>query len=63
MIIDKEGKLSFRRTFFVLICLALILFGVVLFRNNFPALRQQFSDTLFIAMVVWMGINVFWKRK
>jgi glycerol uptake facilitator-like aquaporin len=59
----QEHKLSFKNQFFVLVCLALLLFGIVLFNNKFPALRQQLSDTLFIAMLVVMCINVFWKKK
>lgn len=61
--LKQEHKLSFRNQFFVLVCLALGLFGVVIFRIKFPALRQELSDTLFIAMLAMMCINVFWKRR
>ncbi len=61
--LKQESKLSFKNKGFVVACLAILLFGVVIFRIKFPALRGELSDTLFIAMLLAMFISAFQKKK
>lgn len=59
----QEGKHSLKNKGYVLACLAIGLLGVALFRIQFPALRNELNDTLFIATLLVTSIAVFRKRK
>lgn len=59
----QEDKLSFKNKVYVLICLAIGLLGVALLRSKFPALRNELSDFLFIAVLMVGLVYVFQRKK
>ena len=61
--IKQEHKISFKNKYYVLTCLAVALLGVAIFRNKFPALRSELTDTLFIATLLVTSISVFRGRE
>ena len=61
--LKQVGKLSFKNKGYILACLAMGLLGVALFRIQFPGLRNELNDTLFIATLFVTLIAVFRGRK
>jgi hypothetical protein len=57
--LKHEGKLSTKNKALVLVCLTITLLGIALVPIYFPALRNELSDILFIAMVIGMTISFF----
>jgi hypothetical protein len=51
-VLKHEGKLSTKNKALVLVCLTITLLGIALVPIYFPALRNELSDILFIAMVI-----------
>jgi len=61
--LKQEGKLSLKNKGYVLACLAIALWVIVLFRIEFPTLRNELSDILFIATFLLTLIGVFRGKK
>ena len=61
--LKQESRHSFRNKYFVIACVAIALIGIALFRIKFPSLRDELSDTLFIAALFMTLVNVFQKKK
>jgi uncharacterized membrane protein YoaK (UPF0700 family) len=61
--LQQEEKVSIKSKGYVLACLAILLLGVAIFRDRYPALRSELSNTLFIVLLMVMVINLFRRKK